>query len=41
MLKRMVDAEGEKLDECDLIYEIAMVDLNTKEGKTAKLIAVD
>jgi hypothetical protein len=41
LLKRMVDAENEKIGDCDLIYEIAMVDLNTQEGKTAKLIAVD
>ena len=40
-LKRMVDAEREKIGDCDLIYEIALVDLNTQEGKTAKLIAVE
>ena len=41
LLKRMVDAEREKIGDCDLIYQVAMVDLNTQEGKTAKLIAVD
>ena len=41
LLKRMVDAEKTDIDDCELIYEIAMVDLNTKEEKTAKLIAVE
>ena len=41
LLKRMDETEKADIDDCELTYEIAMVDLNTQEGKTAKLIAVE
>ena len=41
MLKRMDQADGKEIDGGSLIYKVQMVDLETKDGKTAKLIPGD
>jgi hypothetical protein len=41
LLKRMDQADKKEVDAGDLIYQVQMVDLDTKQGKTAKLVPVD
>jgi hypothetical protein len=40
-VRRMDQADKKEVDAGDLIYQVQMVDLDTKQGKTAKLVPVD
>ena len=41
LMKRIAEADENEIDDSAIVYQVQMVDLESKEGKTAKLIAVD
>jgi len=41
LIKKMDQAEGKEIDDGSLIYQVQMVDLETKQGKTRKLVHVN
>ena len=41
LLKRLVEADKKEIDDSAIVYQVQMVDLESKEGKTARLVSVD
>ncbi len=41
LMKRMAEAEANEIDDSAIVYQVQMVDLESKEGKTARLVPVD
>jgi hypothetical protein len=41
LMKRMAEADEDEIDDGALIYHVQMVDLESKEGKTARLVSVE
>ena len=41
LMKRIAEADENEIDDSAIVYQVQMVDLESKEGKTVKLIALD
>ena len=41
LMKRMAEADENEIDDSAIVYQVQMVDLESKEGKTARLVSVD
>ena len=41
LMKRMAEADKKEIDDGSIVYQVQMVDLESKEGKTARLVSVE
>ena len=41
LMKRISEADENEIDDSAIVYQVQMVDLESKEGKTARLVSVD
>ena len=41
LMKRMAEADENEIDDSAIVYQVQMVDLESMEGKTARLVSVD
>ena len=41
LMKRIAEADENEIDDSAIVYQVQMVDLESKEGKTARLVSVD
>ena len=41
LMKQMAEADENEIDDSAIVYQVQMVDLESKEGKTARLVSVD
>ena len=41
LIDGMAEADNKEIDDGNLFYEVQMIDLQTKGGKTARLVPVD
>jgi hypothetical protein len=41
LMKRMAEADKNEIDDSAIVYQVQMVDLESKEGKTSRLVSVE
>ena len=41
LMKRIAEADENEIDDSAIVYQVQMVDLESKEGKTARLVSVN